>query len=81
MQLILASASPRRKDILTEYGYTFKIITADYEEKEFTTNPEQTVKTFALGKAKAVFESLSEQEKGNSVVLGADTVVSLDGQI
>ncbi|MBQ8197035.1 MAG: septum formation protein Maf [Clostridia bacterium] len=81
MQLILASASPRRKDILTEYGYTFKIITADYEEKAFTTSPEETVKEFALGKATAVYQSLSAKDREDSVVLGADTVVSLDGKI
>ena len=81
MQLILASASPRRKDILTEYGYTFKIITADYEEKAFTTSPVETVKEFAFGKATAVYQSLSVKDRESSVVLGADTVVSLDGKI
>ena len=81
MQLILASASPRRKDILDEYGYSFKVVTADYEEKVFTTDPEETVKAFALGKATAVYQTLNKEEKATSVILGADTVVSLGGKI
>ena len=78
MKLILASASPRRKEILQKEGYNFEIITSDYDEKSFTSNPYKTAKTFAFEKAKDVFDKLEDK---NAVVLGADTVVYLKGEI
>ena len=78
MQLILASASPRRKEILQKEGYNFQIISSDYDEKSFTSNPIITAKTFAYEKAKDVFNKLEDK---NSVVLGADTIVYLKGEI
>lgn len=78
MKLILASASPRRKEILKNAGYDFEIITSDYEEKSFSANPYTTALTFAYEKAKEVFNKLEDK---NCVVLGADTVVYLKGQI
>ncbi len=78
MKLILASASPRRKEILKNAGYDFEIITSDYEEKSFLVNPFITAKTFAYEKAKEVFNKLEDK---NAIVLGADTVVYLKGQI
>ena len=73
MKLILASNSPRRKEILTNGGYQFEIITSDYEETCFCQDPVLTAQTFALGKAKSVFDNL--ENKDDCVVLGADTVV------
>ena len=78
MKLILASNSPRRKEILSNAGYEFDIIVADYEEKIFSNDPILTAETFALGKAQSVFNILEDK---NAVVLGADTVVCLDGVI
>ncbi len=78
MQLILASASPRRKEILQKEGFDFEVITSYYEEKNFTSNPIITAKTFAYEKAKDVFNKLEDK---NAVVLGADTVVYLNGEI
>ncbi len=77
MKLILASKSPRRKQILTNYGYNFDVIEADFKESNTSLNPEQTAKANALGKAKAVYNKLDK----DYVVLGADTVVYLDGEI
>ena len=79
MKLILASNSPRRKEILLSAGYEFSIISSDYQEKTFSLDPILTATTFALGKAKSVFSALSDKE--TSVVLGADTVVYSDGKI
>jgi len=78
MKLILASASPRRKEILAKEGFDFEIITSDYKEKSFSSNPYKTALTFAYEKAKDVFNKLEDK---NCVVLGADTVVYLKGQI
>ena len=76
MKLILASNSPRRKEILRSAGFDFTVITSGFDEKG-EGDAETLVKTFAFGKAKSVFDSLSYTEKKESVVLGADTVVAL----
>ncbi len=78
MKLILASASPRRKEILAKEGFDFEVITSDYEEKSFSSNPYKTALTFAYEKAKDVFNKVCDN---NAVVLGADTVVYLNGEI
>ena len=78
MKLILASASPRRKEILKNEGYSFEVISSDYDEQSFSSNPYKTAKTFAFEKAKDVFNKL---EYKDVIVLGADTVVYLKGEI
>ncbi len=78
MELILASKSPRRREILSKHGYEFRVVEADFEESNIDLSPVQTAKNNALGKARAVFSAL---ENESAVVLGADTVVFLDGEI
>ena len=51
-KLILASASPRRKEILEQMGLTFAICPASGEERLNTEDPEEAVKALALQKAK-----------------------------
>ncbi len=76
-QIILASGSPRRKELLTLAGIEFTVKTANTDESvPASFSPEQTVKTLAQRKAKAVAEL-----NGNSIVIGADTVVAVDGKI
>ena len=72
MKLILASNSPRRKEILKSAGFDFEIIVSDYEEKDVALSPIETAINNALGKAQATFDSLCDKD---AVVLGADTVV------
>lgn len=79
MELILASASPRRKEILKREGFVFTVISSDFDESEKCETPRKTVESFALGKAKSVFDRLPD--KKNKIVLGADTVVVYDGKI
>lgn len=79
MELILASNSPRRKELLSDEGFTFSVVSSEYEEKAFTLDPIKTTLTFALGKAMDVFNKV--QDKSNTVVLGADTIVYNDGVI
>lgn len=79
MQLILASNSPRRRQLLKELGFEFTVLSSGYEEKSFSDDPIQTAITFAYGKAEDVFSSLSD--KSGSVVLGADTVVYSEKKI
>ena len=88
--LILASASPRRRELLAQAGYTFEVRPAHIPEDLLTgEDPIVYVTRLAREKAKAVFRdvsaggSLSELAKvGSSIaVLGADTTVTLDGAI
>ncbi len=77
MRLILASASPRRKEILSAAGYAFEIQTADVNEDIGVRDPELLVRELALLKAVAV----GKKVHGNAIVVGADTVVSFNGEI
>lgn len=78
MKLILASNSPRRKAFLTEYGFDYQVVSSAFEEKTSLKNPSEIVVDFAFGKAKEVFDRLSDNQV---VVLGADTVVCLENKI
>lgn len=76
-EFILASNSPRRKELLTNAGYIFTVVPSDCDENiTETLSPQETVKELARRKAFAV----SENNKGK-VVLGCDTVVAIDGKI
>ena len=79
MEIILASNSPRRKELLKAEGFDFSINVSDYEEKAFTLDPIKTAVAFSIGKAKSVFDSL--ENKNNALVIGSDTVVFLEGEI
>ena len=71
MNLILASASPRRRELLTQVGVSFEIEVSDVEEVlDDSLSPELQVQSLALQKARAV----AGQRKAG-LVLGADTVV------
>lgn len=77
--LILASASPRRKQLLAEAGYKFDVVVSQIDESSFSTDkitPVEYAKQLALAKAKDVAERYPD-----SIVIGADTVVDFDGQI
>lgn len=71
-QLILASNSPRRREILKDAGFDFEVIVSDFEEKDVALSPIETAINNALGKAQVTFDNLGNK---NAVVLGADTVV------
>lgn len=78
MKLILASNSPRRKDILTDWGYNFSVLPSRFNEKGNFLSPEETAEAFAKGKAQDVFKNCKEKDV---VVLGADTIVVYNGVI
>lgn len=78
--LILASASPRRKDLLEQIGLTFAVETADIDETpHLAEDPIAYVKRLAEHKAAAVFAR--QASRSRVVVLGADTTVVCAGQI
>lgn len=72
-KLILASASPRRKELLKNLGYEFSIEVCDLEEKSDKTKPWELVMELAKTKAFAI---LDQHKAENVIVLGADTVVA-----
>ncbi len=76
--MVLASGSPRRKEILEQAGYTFEIQVSHKEEKYHSTEPDEVVKELALLKAEDIAE---QNEKKNLIVIGADTVVANHGNI
>ena len=81
--IILASGSPRRKEILSELGAELKIITADVDESSNERDPEKLAEGLALKKGIAVYEKLlSENSTDVSLpIISADTVVFCDGEI
>lgn len=88
MRIILASASPRRKELLAQIGLEFEIVVSDVEEKVTSTLPWQVVEELSAQKAEAVCNTVcGESGTGNSVsdnemlVIGADTIVAYDEQI
>jgi septum formation protein len=79
MPLILASRSPRRRELLAEAGYTFEVVppsNPDEHPPEPGENPSDYVATLANAKAADVVGQI-----GQGLVLGCDTVAECDGQI
>jgi len=83
--LILASASPRRKELLQSLGITTHVCSADIDESQLKGElPENYVERLALEKAKTVMSLLSQDaqvEMGNLPILAADTIVTLNQQL
>ena len=78
MRLILASGSPRRKELLERAGLKFEIIPAKGEEAIVGTEPAEIVKGLSAQKAREVAGVI---EGDDFLVIGADTVVSYQGKI
>lgn len=77
-KIILASSSPRRREILEKMGLEFEIVPSDYEEVlESTHFTYEKIEELAYYKAKAVAETIQNP----SLILSADTVVVIDGEI
>ncbi len=76
-RLVLASASPRRKELLAQIGITPEIVPSTIEEKITTSMPEEAVMELSRQKAKDV---ASRMQPG-TYVIGADTVVAAGGEI
>lgn len=77
MGLILASASPRRREILKNCGYDFRVIPADTDETAFkNTAADKLPEIIARKKAAAV-----AQEYPEDIIVAADTIVSINGDI
>ncbi len=75
-KIILASGSPRRRELLTQIGVSFEVHKAEGEEKLTTDVPQEVVRELSMQKACEVAGKVS-----GDLYIGADTVVAVDGQI
>jgi len=89
-EIILASGSPRRRELLTQAGLIFRVMTADTDETTEVSEPAGIVEELSRRKAMGVYEAMKEQGLldtagagygGRAVIVAADTVVSVDGMI
>lgn len=78
--IVLASGSPRRKELLAKTGLKFSVVVSGGEEKAETSDPAETVEKLSLDKASAVADLL-QAEKEPQLIIGTDTVVACDGEI
>jgi len=86
MYLILASGSERRRELLSWLGLEFKVLVSGFDENSVKENdPSRLVKELALKKAQAVSRKLKLDDSGfkneDLLVIGADTVVGIAGEI
>lgn len=78
-KIILASASPRRRELLEWAGVDFQVITGNGEEHIRETEPSRIVEKLSEEKAFGVAEMISGEE--GTAVIGADTIVSFQGKV
>lgn len=76
-KIILASASPRRRELLEQGGIPFTVIPSQAEEKITTEQPGQVVEELSYLKCSDIYE----KSLGDVLVIGADTVVASEGKI
>ena len=81
-RIILASASPRRKEILSSMGTSFEVLSADTDESCDITDPASLTVELATRKGQAVYGLLKERGLAEgAIIISADTVVACDGRI
>ena len=79
-KIVLASGSPRRKELLARTGVVFSVVVSNGEENTNLTDPAETVEKLSLDKAISVAARL-ENESEPCLIIGADTVVAFEGKI
>ncbi|XP_002435909.3 probable bifunctional dTTP/UTP pyrophosphatase/methyltransferase protein [Ixodes scapularis] len=83
-RIVLASASPRRREILRVLGLRCQIVASSFKEnldKSRFAQPVDYALATAIGKAQSVAKALREEPTPVDLVIGADTIVVQDGQI
>ena len=81
-QLLLASKSPRRKELLSQLGYQFTVTNSDIDESILSgESPSDYVLRLAVAKAQYAFNQLSQERQQVTLVLGSDTSVVVQGKI
>ena len=82
-KIILASASPRRRELLAQIGLDFEVLTSEADESVHALEPAAACRELAARKAEAVREHLVREGRGNEdlIIVGADTIVVLGNEI
>lgn len=93
IKIILASASPRRRELMQQIGLEFEVKVSDVDEKVSSKVPEKVVQELSRQKAEAVAdteiaavsgtdgEADARTRESGTLVIGADTIVACDGEI
>ncbi|MBQ9785829.1 MAG: septum formation protein Maf [Clostridia bacterium] len=83
MNYILASQSPRRKEILETLGLSFEVVVADTDESSDVRDPYRLVELLAERKGVAVRDRLTAEGRdlSDTLIIASDTVVAIDGEI
>ncbi len=85
VQIILASGSPRRKELLAQMGLAFETMPSDLEEKITGDTPSETVESLSYQKAADIASRIREggkqQERKKRLVIGSDTIVVCGGKV
>ena len=79
--IILASGSPRRKELLTQGGIPFTVIKSDCDENSDIEEPAAFVEELSLRKAENVYEKVGDTYADTFIILAADTIVAYEGEI
>lgn len=80
-RLILASSSPRRHELLAQIGLSFEVIASHAKENTKSTEPGEMVQELSSLKATDVFGQILPEERAGTIVIGADTLVSIEGKV
>ncbi len=80
-RIILSSASPRRRELLTQIGIEYEVMPSEGEEKTEKSQPEEMVMALSRQKAADVEGKLEERGEDGFLIIGADTVVAFEGTV
>lgn len=81
LKFVLASASPRRKELVGHLKVPFEILTLNIPEESASSDPVKFSSEIAEAKGDAVFEKLKKEHPDNYYIVSADTIVVLDNKI
>lgn len=82
-RIILASGSPRRRELLSMLGFDFEVHVSEADERTDRTDPVDVVKFLSSIKARAVYDDIIKGRGASedAIIIGADTIVSIDNEI
>ena len=81
-KIILASSSPRRRELMAQAGFAFEVLVSEADETIETETPGEMVEVLSKRKAAAVAEEIKKQgfTEASVLLVGADTMVAIDGK-